>query len=321
MILEYLRSRRRRCGRFRRSPAGHEMAKPFLWLRPLGRRRLGPINSHPVHGNTIIHAMARYLQKRKRSSGSNYASKKRKRNFKRKGRRGLRMSDQTSLNTKGTSNGFSGRKTSRAVYRRHLWNSTLFATHWRSLATTAGTVVTPASAVGGTFQAIQLMKAGGTIPFYLSTGGLISDDTGITVPTFKGDIILRGGRWNFTIHNTSAASIDVKIKTWLVWTVDTPVFGYEPSTAVSLLWEPSVQTDWNEKIGKVISTREVLLEQGNNWSLNGKYKLQKIDQERFLGGGHTLLLVMVVSNIGFATSHTLSYTFSHNVSFSGDMVT
>jgi len=31
------RSRRRRRGRFRRSPAGHDSPKGNLWLRPLGR--------------------------------------------------------------------------------------------------------------------------------------------------------------------------------------------------------------------------------------------------------------------------------------------
>jgi len=35
------RSRRRRRGRFRRSPAGHDFPKGNLWLRPLGRQPLG----------------------------------------------------------------------------------------------------------------------------------------------------------------------------------------------------------------------------------------------------------------------------------------
>lgn len=266
--------------------------------------------------------MARYMQKRKRSNGVNYASKKRKRNFKRRGqRKGLRMSDQTSLNTRGTSNGFLGRKTSRATYKRHLWNSSLFAQHWRSTISTSGTITTPASTTTGTFQAMQLMKGPGLAFFWTTAGGLVPDDTAVAAPTFKGDITLRGGRWNFMIHNTQAASVDVKIRTWLVWTNSRPDFTYEPSAAIPLLWEPSLQPDWNEKIGKVFGAREVLLEQGNNWSLNGKLKLSKIDQEEYAGSGRVLLLIVNVMNIGVATSHTLNWTSSYNLSFSGDAIT
>jgi len=267
----------------------------------------------------FIHAMA-FKRKRVFAPRRN-ASKKRKGGFKRRARRGLRMSDQTSLNTKGTSNGFRGRKTSRSTYLKHLWNSTLFATHWRTAISTSDSVITPATTTTGTFKAIQLMKGPALVPFYTAAGGLVPDDFGVGLPTFKGDIILRGGRWNFMIHNTSAAAVDVRIRTWLVWTVDEPNFSYEPTGTLPLLWEPSLQPDWNEKIGKVISSREVLLESGNNWSLSGKFKLQKIDQERYAGSGKVLLLVMEVMNIGIATAHGLSYTSSYNMSFSGDAIT
>lgn len=269
----------------------------------------------------IIHAMARYHQKRKRSGGRPYASKKRKTSFKRRARRGLRMSDQTSLNTKGTSNGFIGRKTSRSTYLKHLWNSSLFAQHWRSAFSTSGAITTPATTTTATFQATQLMKTAGTIPFYTAAGGLVPDDLGVALPTFKGDLTLRGGRWNFMIHNSTAAGVDVRVRTWLVFTNANPDFSYEPSGTLPLLWEPSLQPDWNEKIGKVIMSREVLLESGNNWSMSGKFKLQKIDQEQYAGHGKVLLLILNVMNIGIATSHSLQFTTSYNLSFSGDAIT
>jgi len=56
----------------------------------------------------------------------------------------------TSLNAKDHVFGFRSKKVSRKAYRSHLWNSTLFSTHYRSILSSSTTASTPAATVTGT---------------------------------------------------------------------------------------------------------------------------------------------------------------------------
>jgi len=239
-----------------------------------------------------------------------------KRKTYRKRRSARKTIDYTSLNTRGTSSGFRGKKTSRRTYNRHLWNSTLFTTHYRSNETVSGTITTPASLTQADLLGINLIRHGNNA-FWLAAGGAVATDTSVTLPTFKGDVILRGGSWNFTLHNTSAANVDVAIRVFLVYTEERPDFSIEPST-VAHMWDPSLTADWNQLIGKVKMTREVLLESGNNYTISGRLRMQKIDQTTYGLQGRSPLLFVSCGNVGFTTAHTLTYTTSYNLSFSAD---
>jgi len=112
--------------------------------------------------------------------------------------------------------------------------------------------------------------------FGLSLEVLVANDTGVLPPVFKSDILLRGGQWEAQFYNTSATN-DVRIKVWIVQTGNNPDFAFEPILP-ALSWDPSVSPDFIKEIGKPIHAREVTLEQGNSYTMKGRYRMQKIDQ-------------------------------------------
>lgn len=257
--------------------------------------------------------MARYLQKRKRSSGSAYASKKRKTAYKRTKRK--RITDFTSLATKGTSNGFRGRKTSRRQYKKWLWDSTLFATHYRSLFCGTGTIATPANNTDYFTGGLNLIRSANN--FWTAAGGALPVDIGTPVPLFKGDIILRGGVWSVTFHNPAAT--DVVITCWECFTIADPNLALFPVSAVKG-WDPSVSGDFSTLIGKTKSNRIVNLEGGNSYTISGRYRIQKIDEAVHALEGKTPWLFFGVGNIGTVVPVNVNYTLSYNLSFSADAI-
>jgi len=105
--------------------------------------------------------------------------KKRRSTFKRRSNRPKRNTNYKSLSTAAQSTGFRGRKTSRRAYRKHLWNSTLFSTKYRSLGNFGSTVSTQASTTLGTVSLFNLLRFG-TNAFWTTGGGLQPHDFGVT---------------------------------------------------------------------------------------------------------------------------------------------
>jgi len=256
--------------------------------------------------------MARYNQKRKRSYGRPYASKKRKTNFKR--RRPAKSTDFTSLNTRGTNVGFRSRKTSRKTFRKHLWNSTLFSTHWRSVFGYTQGFSTPASYTTGTLVGTNMYKptAG---PFYTAAGGTLPPDITIPIPFFVGNIIVRGGVYDWTFHNDSTT--DMKVKIFMLKTTKSPDFTFEPVAPYSS-WDPSATPDFHDQIGATWMTKEVLIEGGNAYTYKGRFPIQKIDQATYLLSGSSPVIYSLTSNVGTTAASAYRITAGYNLSFSAD---
>lgn len=230
-------------------------------------------------------------------------------------RKAPRQSNGTSLQTKGYGIQYRGKKTSRRVYAKHLWDSTLFKQHWRSLSSTSFNIVTTASNVTGTLTGINLWKNAGT-SFFTAAGGTVLADTGAVVPTFIGDIILRGGRTEVTFYNSSATG-DVRIKVFLLNTVTDPGFSIEP-VSPPIGWDSTVSPDFAQQIGKTWMMKEVVIEQGNSWTYQMRHKLCKIDQLTYSIEGKSPLMYALLSNVGHIVPTTVVITKSYNLSFSGD---
>jgi len=260
--------------------------------------------------------MARYNQKRKRSSGRPYGAKKRKTTFKRK-RGSKSLADYTSLNTKGTSVGFRGRKTSRRQYKKWLWDSTLFKTHYRSLGAATATINTPANNTDMTLGGVDLYRFGLGNKFWTAGGGAITNDTGVALPLFIGDIILRGGVWAVTFHNP--ASTDVMVTVWEVFTIADPGLSVFPVLSVKG-WDPSVSSDFSTLIGKSGRNRQVTIEGGNSYTITGRFKVQKIDQAVYELEGKSPWLFYSIANVGTAAAVGLNLVRTYNLSFSADAI-
>jgi len=276
-----------------------------------GDRGTRSINTYAFMVILIIHAMARYVQKRKRSS--NYSKrpiKRRRATFKKK-----KFTDYTSLNTKGSSLGYSGKKQSRRAFRKHLWDSTTYTTKYRSAFVISQTVSTPATNTTGTLTGHNMYKNPAT-SFWITAGGALPSDSGGTLPVFQGDITLRGGRSELTFHNTSTSN-DVRVRLFCLKTTSDPNFAYEP-VAPSYNWDPSLSPDFNSQIGKTYMMREVVIEQGNSYTFAMKLKLQRIDEITYLTEGYTPLVYSLISNVGHTTATNVIITKGYNVSFCAD---
>lgn len=255
--------------------------------------------------------------KRKRIMGPrSNAFKKRKSTFRRKSKRVPKYTNYKSLSTAGAVAGFRGRKTSRRAYRKHLWNSSLFATKYRSLASFGSTVTTAASTTLGTVTLFNLLRFG-TNAFWTTAGGLQPHDFGATSAIFGGNLIVRGGIWNVEFKNLATTDLDVKIRVFLLTSVNKPDFTFEPTTA-SHLWDPTASADFINFIGKPFKTWETVLEQGNSWEIGGRLRMQSVDQITYREQGRTPILVVLMTNVGTSTANSVHVTRSYNMLFAGD---
>lgn len=265
--------------------------------------------------------MARTTQTRKRSrgfSGTRFA--KRRRVFRRRRRRG-RLQGYTSRNSAPTSiANFRTRKTRTSVYRRRLWNSTQDKSHYRSILASTVPVSTPTNLTTAT---LTVINPGNN--FWTAAGGAVSEDTGVPVPTFSGDIIFRGGVSKLTVANrtfaTEATATDcVRVTIFTVWNnMDLPGFSFP--TTVPISWDPSCFPDF-QRNGKVIGRKEAILQaSGEVVEVVFRHKIQRIDQNVYTNFGNRLawfVLVSQCSDSDIAVAEVVDITTSHSYSFSAD---
>jgi len=72
-------------------------------------------------------------------------------------------------------------------------------------------------------------------------------------------LLLEGGIWNVEFKNLAVTDLDVKIKVFLLTSVNRPDFAFEPTTAPNL-WDPTASPDFINFIGKPYKTWETVLE-------------------------------------------------------------
>jgi len=237
-----------------------------------------------------------------------------RRKFTRKG--GRKTVDFTSLNTRGHAVGFRGKKTSRRTFNKHIWNSTIFKPHYRSVLTQSIAFATPASTNDGTIQFFNMYQFGG-VGFATVAGGAREIDAGAGVPTFEeSSFVLRGGRYEMVIANTSGQ--DIKAKIFRITTGNNPDFSIVGATEDSA-WDPSVTPDFFNQIGKPFMTREVLINAGDQYVFSTRFKTQKIDGEAYANNARSPYICILVSNHTTGSANFI-VTQSYNLSFTGDAI-
>ncbi|QQL09575.1 capsid protein [Marmot associated feces virus 5] len=245
---------------------------------------------------------------------------RRRRSTKRSG--GRRTTDYTSLNTRGHAVGFRSRKTSRGAYRRHIWNSTLFKDHYRSISTQATGFNTPASTTTSVVLFFNMYNHSttGANPFWETSGGAQPIDEGENVPDFE-NVVLRGGKYEMTIANQSTN--DIKVKLYRVTTGNNPDLTLNPSPlgSVDQQWDPSVEPDFYRNMGKPWMSREVLIEGGNAYTFVTRFKSQKIDERSYQLQSRAPYIFIQVGNVGSSVANAFEVKRGYNLSYSGDATT
>lgn len=235
-------------------------------------------------------------------------------NFRRRGRTNF-----TSGQLGNVSNiGWRTKRVSRSRWRRMLWQSTLFTPHYRSVLTSSAARTVPASIDLGIMNVSQAIVNN----FWTAGGGAILLDAGVALPTFRGDITLRGGVSKMWLSNDAAVDA-VRAKIYLIWTNHNPDAATLTSldgTTVEAGFDPSMVPDFMRS-GKVIKSYEYILLPGQKpVEVLYRYKIRKIDQAVHNANGEQLFWMTILSQMSNVDGGTQSVVFgrTHNVSFTGD---
>lgn len=252
---------------------------------------------------------------RKRSGGPLKRSNKRRRTFRRRKGKNVSFTSKAGV---ASNYRFRSKRLSSRSYRSRLWNDSIMKTHYRSNQSIGFTLSAPLS-TASVSVGIQSAIASTAAPFWTSTGGAIQSDIGVAVPTFTGDITLRGGMIGLRISNNVLDSTPVEADVYLLYSANNPTLA--GIAAQPLGFEPSQLVDFKSLYGKVIMRKKVLIENANSIEITHRLRVQKIDQndwatnsKRFYwmiaySAGETLAVASVGTAVAF-----------WNLSFSADAV-
>jgi len=216
---------------------------------------------------------------------------------------------------------FRTRKITRKTYRNRLWRDTWSDQHWRSVASSGGTIGTPSEVDEGAITVIRpadefWTEAGGTIP---------AAQTG-AVPAFRNSVTLRGGIASLAITNSSTddnAGESVRLTIFYVWTKKNPASSTEffVRTTAPIRWDPSCEPEFI-KYGSVFGRKETLLKPGDTVEVFHRQRIQKVDLDVYNPlegtGGNRLEYWVLASRLENNSGPVLVSVTSHNYSFVGD---
>lgn len=248
----------------------------------------------------------------------------RRRFVRRRFRRGRTQGITNRMSAASSIGRFRTRRTRPSVFRRRLWRDTEDKSHYRSVGAATTPVTTPVG-LGQPMTTATLTVITPGNAFWTAAGGAQSEDTGVAVPSFIGDIILRGGVSRLCVANrTSATEVtptdNVRVTIFTVWTKPS-IAGFAFPATVPISWDPSVFPDF-QRYGKVIGKKEAILSaSGDSVEVYFRHKVQRIDQAVFNLGGSRLnwfVLVSETTNSDTATAETVDITNSISYSFAGD---
>lgn len=251
-------------------------------------------------------------RKRKFNGGSRFAKK---RKF---AKRRRTSSTTTKSGFARTVGAFTAKKTSRSKYKNMLWTSTAMSTHFRSVYGVSFVLNTNAAANVANVGVIPALHPDANL-FWTGAGGAIASSPGVAVPTsFADNIVIRGGTIGLTLANDVADSTSQKIKVFLIKTGAEYATGALP-TAVQVGWDPTCTPDFNNDIGHIIMSKEILLENVNSAEVAFRIPIHKIEQNVFFANQKTYVW-FITTNSPSGTASTLTATAWFNLSFAGDII-
>lgn len=254
----------------------------------------------------------------------------RKKNFRRRfGRRrfnGRRRNSTTAWNsissTAARGVGFKARRGSIKSWRRALYRDTQAASHYRSSLALVSTITTGTTPGFGNVGVIhpEFGTVVGTDEFWTAAGGFEVLDVGAGVPTFRGDITLRGGKIGITLSVPDSVTDAIAVDVYLMFKNKRPeAFATVFPALEPLGWDPSANADVATDFGKTFWKRSAILDYNNKTlTVEHRVKPRKIDQIIFDNLGSQYAWLIHVVNTTSATDVTVNTIKYHNFSFSAD---
>lgn len=230
-----------------------------------------------------------------------------RRSLKRRARRTSKKNAYTS-SAKGNSTtiGYSRNKISPRAYRKHLWQSTLFSEHWRSILTNEFNMA-PSNI--GTTAAISTPNIIGDA-FWSAAGGF----TGSGTFNDTGAFTVRGGMCKLMMHNDMSDPLIVTVyKMYFFSEADSGSFPATPDSA----WDPTYLANFSRDY-KVLSQREFNIREQDIVTLTHKIRPFRTTQDNWNAGNKKLFWCIKAYNPSGTTGGNLRCHVSHNLSFTGD---
>lgn len=200
------------------------------------------------------------------------------------------------------------KKGSRRSFKKHLYESTKYAMHHRSVYSyAAGTISTPISNDEKQVVYRNFLPAN----FWLAAGGYNGTST-----FSNGDLTIRGGIVRLALFNSSDVSLRVEVTKLFVKTATTDLTVV--NGAQNSMWDLTLLNDY-EKFCVMNGRKTILISPNERVQLMWKLPIQKIDQSTFLTGYRNHAFLMAV-HAPVSAIKTLEYTYGHNLSFVGDAI-
>jgi len=222
---------------------------------------------------------------------------------------------QTTQSGFGRALQFRARRLSRRAWRNSLWRETRHLTHWRSNEGRSFVMTTQATAGTSTItivDALQNLLA----PFWQATGGVVPVDSTAAPPTFRNDLVIRGGKIGLTFQNSSAGN-SVAVEAFLIETSSRANFALLPA-AVPVGWDPSLVAEFSSNIGKIIYRTKFLLEPLACSTIERRLRTRKVDQEAWNTNGIRPKWIIVARDFSNVTQVGVDVVSYFNISFTGD---
>lgn len=266
-----------------------------------------------------------YSRKRRSSGRFGLAYKRRRYNKKPlrfRARRGYGTKGWTMQTIRPYGNKYKSRRLSRKAWRRVLWRDTLTDTHYRSVGNGSIVIATPAVQATSSVTVLYPTFVGVpslTTAFWTATGGAQPHDTGVAVPTFIGDITLRGGVIGIVISVLDAVVLDVACTVFTVALAKNADVSKLPATIV-YGGDASDAADFAD-FGRILDKKEYIMNYQNpSFTVERRLRVQKIDQEQWATKlGQQIVFVVQLANLQSGAAVNVQTTTYHNLSFSADV--
>lgn len=240
----------------------------------------------------------------------------------RRRRRGGKSIAFTSQNGGGRQLGFKSRRVSGRRMRNILWRDTMAKQHYRSNMAAGNTITTFTNTNLMSCIFAEALNLSGF--FYSSAGGAINPDSATALPTFHNDIIIRGGKIGIRVCNeldTTAANAGTINGVAYLIRSSKNFNGSSVPVSAFVGWDPTLVTDFDTDIGKVIYRKQFLLRDADVMDIEYRLRVERIDVADYSNNFNQLIWIIMAGSIDSPIAHTVRCTFYYNLSFTGDAVT
>jgi len=266
----------------------------------------------PVRVSKIT--MARTHQTRKPSAPARKVIRRRRRN-----RRRAKTSSFTSQSGVANSFGFRSKRLSTKRYRNMLWNSSILRTKIR---TNSAFTQSQASAANSAQYTVGIYDAFGNTasPFWTASGGAVAPDFGVAIPTFNGNIVVRGGVLGIRVTNQSADTQPQEVRITLIRTGDRQGVAPPAIANQTVGFDITQLSDFKQFYGTPLVNKTVLLNNDNVAEVKFRLKVHSVDQFQYSQLTKRFYWVVAVGSTGSAAASSATITQYWNASFVGDAV-